>query len=193
MIKQVTVTFEFDGEKETISNLKCFIDGVEKKKTTTRTKAKKEEKEKVLEDEAVITLEANKICFNNKAVANMELEYQDRVLIKYEKIKGSKKPVPIIGKDLAFDEEGSGNKVTKSNTISYRGDANNVLSQYGKKFTLEDYDEGKWKLIAIGEESNEINESSSYKDVVKNAEDIDLTVITDEDEDLEIDEMTFKL
>lgn len=186
MIKQVTVTFEFDGEKETVSNIKCFIDGVEKKKTTTRAKAKKEE---VLEDEAVITLEANKLSFNNKAVAVMQIAYQDRVLIKYEKIKGSKKPVPVIGTDLAFDEEGAGNKVTKSNTISYRGDANNVLSQYGNKFTLEDYEDGKWKLIPMGE----INSGSSYEDVVANAEEIDLTVITEEDENLEIDEMTFKL
>lgn len=28
--------------------------------------------------------------------------------------------IPIIGKDVAFDEEGTGNKVTKSNTITYK-------------------------------------------------------------------------
>lgn len=191
MIKQVSVTFEFDPETELVSNLKCFIDGVEKKKTTT-SKAKKE-KDVVIEDQSVITLEANKISFNNKAVLDMELKYQDRIIIKYEKIKGQKKPLPIIGKDTSFDEEGSGNKLTKTNTIAYRGNANTILAEYGSKFTIEEYSEGIWKLVSLDDTSINISKDDTYEDVIAKAEDIELTVFTESDEDTEINEMTFKL
>ena len=45
--------------------------------------------------------------------------------------------VPIIGSDIAFDEEGSGNKVTKSNTVTYKGNANTILAEYGTEFSLK--------------------------------------------------------
>ena len=186
MVKQVTVTFEFDPETEFTSNLKCFVDGVEKKKKTTRTS---KPKDIVLENEAIVTLEANKLVFNNKCTVDMELEWQDRVIIKYEKFNG--KLNPVVGKDISFDQEGSGNKVTKTNTVAYRGKANTVLAQYGTEFEIAVWKEGIWKLIP----KSGGDENLTYKEVVDQVEEkIDITVITDEGTpEIPIEEMSFKL
>lgn len=186
MLKQVTVTFNFDPETEMVSDLTCFVDGVEKKKKTTRTVAKKEI---VMEDESLITLEATKLQFNNRCVADMGLEYQDRLVIKYQKIAGSKKPVPLIAKDVDWDEEGSGNKLTKTNSIIYKGNANKILAEFGTQFGIEKYKEGIWKLIPKNAEAT----SSTYEDVEQEAEDLDMTILVDDDTTEEIGEIPFKL
>lgn len=193
MSKQVTVIFEFDPKTELVSNLTCFIDGIEKKKTTTRTVKKKEE---VMADFPIITLEENKLVLNNRTVHDMDLEWKDRVIIKYEVGKKGTKPFPIIGKDTSFDEEGAGNQLTKTDTVSYRGKANVILKEYGTEFTIEPYitkvyPEGVWRLMSTSGES----ESITYEEIEEEASEIDITVLTDEghEEDIEIEKMTFKL
>lgn len=190
MNKQFTVTFELDAKTETVTNLTVFVDGVEKKKTTTRTtKAKDVE----LEDTAIITLEENKLVFNNRAISDMKLEWKDRVVIKYDKLEDGvgKKLIPLIGTDFSFDQEGSGNQVTKTNTVSYRGKSNTILTEYGNEFTIEAHGDGIWKLVS----TSGGNENLTYKETVEKAEEIDITLLTDEGygEDTAIDEMTFKL
>lgn len=186
MNKKITVTFEFDVETETTSNLTCFVDGIEKKKTTAR---KAKPKEIVLEDEALVTLEKNKIVFNNRCAAEMGLEWENRVIVKYEKFKGENLPMPIVGKDTSFDQEGSGNKVTKTNSIAYRGKANAILEKHGIEFKIIPYKEGIWRLISTSEVPTDL----SYKDVAE-AEKIDIKIITDEGPDeIAIEEMTYKL
>ena len=49
--------------------------------------------------------------------------------------------VPVIGKDDVFNCK-SGNKLTKSKTISCRGKANTELSKYGSEFKLISLDNG---------------------------------------------------
>jgi hypothetical protein len=186
-MKQITVTFNFDPETETVSGIKTFIDGVEKKKTTTRTS---KPKEIVLEDEAIITLESNKLVLNNKAAADMEVSYQDRILIKYEKIKGQKFPIPVIGTDISFGAEGSGNKLTKTNTISYRGNANTILAEYGNEFRLEEFKPGIWKLVT-NQETNMDKYKAILDSIDENEEEV--TIITQDEDNYEIEEMTFKL
>ena len=187
MNKQVTVTFEFDVETQTVSKLACFVDGIESKKKTT-TKASKV-KEIVLEDSPVITLEATKLLLNNRAMSDMALKPEDRVIIKYEKFIGSKRLVPIIGSDLSFDQEGAGNKITKSNSVVYRGKANTVLAEYGSEFTIEPYKEGIWKLISL------TKSEETYEEVVEKADNIDATIIVDDEneQDIEVTEIKFEL
>lgn len=190
MLQQFTVNFTFNPEDGSVSGLTTFVDGVEQKKKTTRSSTKVKE-EVVLEDEAVITLEPAKLAFNNKAVADMNLQYQDRVVIKYKPISGSKKPTPLIGKDIDWKEEGTGNKLTKTNTLSYRGKANTILADFGSKFGLEEYEEGIWKLIPLDPPA--AKPTATREDVEKEADDIDLTVFTDEDTTEEIGEISFTL
>lgn len=185
---QVTVTFNFDPTEETpVSDLTCFIDGIEKKKKTTRST---KTKEIVLEDEALVTLEPTKIQLNNKAVADMNIVYGERVIIKYEKIEKTKKYFPVIGSDTSMGEEGSGNKITKTNSVAYKGKANTILAEYGTEFSVEPYKEGVWKLVS---KNPPIKKVISYQEIENQAEDLDFTMITDSDEEIEIGEMPFKL
>jgi hypothetical protein len=188
-MKQVIVTFNFDPETELVSDLKCSIDGVEKKKTTTKSKKTSVTKEQVMEEEALITLEKNKLVFNNKALADMNFNPEDRVLIIYEQIKGTNKRFPIIGSDLAFDQESSGNKLTKAGSIAYRGNANTILSEWGSVFGIEPFKDGIWKLVS----KDVVQEEQSYEDILEEVEKQDFSMFTDEEEEFEIEELPFKL
>ena len=187
-MKQFTVTFDFDQETETVSNIKTFVDGVEKKKKTTKqTKSK----EVILEESSVIKLTDTKLEFNNKTVAEMGISHETRIVIKYEQF-GPKNMIPIIGTDESFDEEGAGNKLTKTNTVAFKGKQNTVLKEYGSEFTIEAYKEGIWKLVSLG---GAITSSpvESYEKAIEKAEEIPTDLFTEEDEDTEIEEMEFTL
>lgn len=187
---QVTVTFNFDPTEETpVSDLTCFIDGIEKKKKTTRST---KTKEIVLEDEALVTLEPTKIQLNNKAVAEIGIVYGERIIIKYEFEKlpgGKKKYFPVIGSDTGMGEEGSGNKITKTNSVAYKGKANTILAEYGTEFGLEPFKEGVWKLVS----KNAPVKPMTYEEVETQAEDLDVTIFVDDDDQTEINLMPFKL
>lgn len=182
MIKQISVTFEFDPETQFVSNLNCFVDGIEKKKPAATRKKKNTE----LEPEALVIREANRLVFNNKCYLDMALSTEDRIIIKYEKVNN--KRIPIIGTDSSFNEEGSGNKVTKAQTTSYRGKVNTVLAEYGETFRIKPYSEGLWELV-----SNENPDEKTYDTIVEKAEKLDVEITTTDDEKIEIDELTFTL
>lgn len=187
MIKQITVTFNFDSETDQVSDICTFINGAEvKKKTTRSTKTK----EIIMEDEAIIKLEETKLVFNNKAVSDMKIEHENRIVIEYVKTTG-KELIPIIGTDLAFEKEGSGNKLTKTNTVAYKGKQNTILAEYGTEFTIEPYKGELWKLVSKNEGVKKA--PTSYKDVVKQADEINTDLYTDGDDTTEIGEMTFTL
>lgn len=183
-MKQVIVTFNFDPETELVSDVKCSVDGIEKKKRTTK---KVKEIIEEISLTPIITLESNKLIFNSKAILDMDLKPEERIVIKWKDING--KMVPIIGKDIAFEEEGTGNKVTKSNTITYKGKANDILAEVGKEFTLLSYSEGIWRLIPTGEEKDEI----SLEKVLEESEKTEPDLIVSGDDITEIDELQFTL
>lgn len=187
MIIRVTTEFDFDTESKETSGFTTFHDGVEVKRETT-TKAKAVKAAVVLEDEAIIKLEPTKISFNNKAVAEMGIEYGDRIVIKYEKLKGVKTPFPVMEKDLE-----AGNKITKTNTIAYRGKANTVLAEYGTEFGLEKYKEGTWKLISKNEGIKIVPPVKDIKTVQEDAEKVDARIFVDDNDTTEIGEMSFTL
>lgn len=189
MIKNVIVTFEFDTETESVANVQCSVDGIEKKKRTTKKKSDVVEE---MASQPIITLEATKLSFNNRAVADMAIEYEDRIVIKWE--KGNKVLIPIIGKDISFDEEGSGNKVTKANSIGYKGKQNAVLAELGEQFTIEPYvtkayPEGVWKLIS----TTNPDAVKSFEEVVKVAKKIEPILIVEDQEETPIDQLKFTL
>lgn len=80
-----------------------------------------------------LTLETSKYILTQAAVDLLGVQPDDRIDIKYE--KQGKRMVPIIGSNEAFGTK-SGNKLTKSLTVSCRGKANEELSQYGTTFTI---------------------------------------------------------
>ena len=186
MIKNVIVTFQFDPETETVSDVQCSVDGVEKKKRTTRKKSDVEEE---IAAEPLITREETKLVFNNKVVLDMDIHPGDRVVIKWEKVKGTKQVFPIIGKGIAFDEEDSGNKITKTFTMGYKGSQNTVLAEVGSQFTIEPYKEGIWKLIS----TTSANTCRTIEETIKVVEKVNADIITETDEDTKIDKLQFIL
>lgn len=146
---KLDVLFHYDVNEQTgeityIGKEEISVDTVSKKtvsKATSKTPTAKVESN----PDPIITLEPNKLVLTQGAVDLLQVCEDCRVDIKYK--KKDKKAVPIIGTDAAFGTK-SGNKLTKSNTVSYRGAANEKLSAYGTNFKLEPTeDKGIYYLI----------------------------------------------
>lgn len=112
---------------------------------TAKKQLPKVNKVVVENEEPLITLDSNKLVLTTGAVQMMNICADCRVDIKYK--KRDRMSVPVIGTDEAFGTKG-GNKLTKTNTISFRGVANEKLSEYGTTFKIEpSEDEGIFYLI----------------------------------------------
>ena len=178
-MKQVIVTFNYDPETNTVTDVKCSVDGTVAKKKTTKPKSKVS----VDSDKIEVIREDNKLVFSPKAAELLELSPDDRVIIEYAKDE-RKKPFPVIGSDFSFDKEGQGNKLTKSLTVAYRGNANTILSEFGTTFSLQEYKDGLFRLIdssVVVENEADIN----LDEVIKNTE---AELITEDEEIVEVDE-----
>jgi hypothetical protein len=184
MLRAVTITFDIETETGTVTNVKTQVEGEVKRRTTTTSK---KEVVKELENTVSIVREEGKLVFNNRAMADLKIEAGDRIVIKYE--KGDKSLFPVIGTDFAFNEEGSGNKMTKSQTISYKGNQNTVLAEFGDEFTVEEYQDNIWKLVSLGEPKV----AETIEEAIEISEKVDPQLLTDDEEVYEIDELTFKL
>ena len=109
--------------------------------TSTKRQAAKVEENA----DPLITLDSNKLILTTGAVATLNICPDCRVDIKYK--KKDKVAVPVIGTDSAFGTKG-GNKLTKTNTVSFRGSANEKLAEFGTTFKLEpSEDEGIFYMI----------------------------------------------
>lgn len=153
-------------------------------KSATKTSTKASTAKVEANPDPIITLDSNKLVLTQGAVDLLQVCADCRVDIKYK--KKDKKAVPIIGTDAAFGTK-SGNKLTKSNTVSYRGAANEKLSAYGTTFKLEPTeDEGIYYLVGdkVQEENSvpdEIIDIESELDI----ESLDNINIDEDDKDLE--------
>lgn len=142
--------------------------------TSTKRQAKPVKVEANIEP--LITLDSNKLVLTTGAVDMMKICPDCRIDIKYK--KKDKVSVPVIGTDAAFGTKG-GNKLTKTNTVSFRGSANEKLAEYGSVFKLEpSEDEGIFYLI--GDKMN--------KPVEDEAIDIEGELDLDSLEELDIDD-----
>ena len=179
MIRAVTITFDVDSETGDVTNVKTQVEGQVKRKTTTKSK---KDVVKELEDTPIITREETKLVLNNRAVADMGIEYGDRVFIIYE--KGEKTLFPVIGRS-----EDKGNKITKSNTVAFKGNQNVALAEFGTEFTIEEYEDETWKLVPVG--GSKV--VKTVEEAVKLSEEVKPELLVEDDEEYEIDEFEFKL
>ena len=138
--------------------------------------------------EPLITLDSNKLILTTGAVDLMQICSDCRIDIKYK--KKNKVSVPVIGTDEAFGTKG-GNKLTKTNTISFRGASNEKLSEFGTTFKLEP-SEDKGIFYMIGDKiSNPIPEDSID---IENELDIDsLDDINIDDDGIDLEKFDFTL
>lgn len=153
-------------------------------KSATKTSTKASAAKVDANPDPIITLDSNKLILTQGAVDLLQVCADCRVDIKYK--KKDKKAVPIIGTDAAFGTK-AGNKLTKSNTVSYRGAANEKLSAYGTVFKLEPTeDKGIYYLVG-----DKVQEENSVPDEIIDIENeldiesLDNINIDEDDKDLE--------
>lgn len=123
---------------EIITREATLGDFKEVKKTSSGTRTKKP---KDTDPIAKITLLDNKIQFNAAAVEMTGFEPEMKIDVKFEK-KG-RNITPVLCKD-----DKTGNRLTKTYTISFRGSRHDNLVEYGNIFELTPYEgkEGYFKL-----------------------------------------------
>lgn len=153
-------------------------------KSATKTSTKASAAKVDANPDPIITLDSNKLILTQGAVDLLQVCADCRVDIKYK--KKDKKAVPIIGTDAAFGTK-SGNKLTKSNTVSYRGAANEKLSAYGTTFKLEPTeDKGIYYLVGDKvQESNPVPEEIIDIEKELDIEALDNLNIDEDDKNLE--------
>jgi hypothetical protein len=158
MTQRFKVLFTYEQDDETgevkVLNREVINDDLPKaKKTSTPKKSKADEN-----PDPELILEDNKYVLNTAAVELLGVEADDRIDIKFE--KRDKVRVPVIGCNTAFGTQG-GNRLTKSNTVSYRGKNHDLLEEYGTVFSFKETDkEGIYELIGdkpIPEEKEDDN------------------------------------
>lgn len=131
---------EQTGEVKFIGKEEITVDTTKTVKRTSTKSTKVEEN-----NEPLITLDSNKLILTTGAVQTLNVCADCRLDIKYK--KKDRTSVPVIGTDSAFGTK-SGNRLTKTNTVSFRGSANDKLSEFGTTFKLEpSEDEGIFYMI----------------------------------------------
>lgn len=148
-MSKITFQVSVDTTTGEISVVNVETGEVKEVKTKKTTSKKKKEEES---SEPQLILEDNKYCLNTAAVELLGVEPDDRLCIKYKKI--GKTAVPVIGTEEVFRTKG-GNKLTKTNTVSCRGKANEELSTYGTVFTLSENPDGSGTFILTGDKAPE--------------------------------------
>lgn len=189
---KLDVLFHYDVNEQTgeityIGKEEISVDTVATKKATT-SKAPTVKVEN--NPDPIITLESNKLVLTQGAVDLLQICADCRVDIKYK--KKDKKAIPIIGTDAAFGTK-SGNKLTKSNTVSYRGAANEKLSAYGTTFKLEP-SEDKGIYYLIGDAVQE--EQPLPKEIVDIESELDIDLLDNlniDEDDKNLETFDFKL
>lgn len=135
------VTFEFDETTKSISNLKCEEIKSSKPKVNSN-------------GQPIIEVGENKLIISPEAAALIGATAGDRISIAYSQ-KSNEITIPLIGKSEMFADKDAGNKLTKSNTVSFKGKQRTMLLQYGSIFKLEQSTRDQvFDLIAVTEDSS---------------------------------------
>lgn len=177
---KLDILFHYDvneqtGEIKFIGKEEITVDTFVKKQVSKVNKIEEN-------SEPLITLDSNKLILTTGAVDLMQICSDCRVDIKYK--KKNKVSVPVIGTDEAFGTKG-GNKLTKTNTISFRGASNEKLSEFGTTFKLEP-SEDKGIFYMIGDKiSDPIPEDSIDIESELDIDALDDINIDDDSVDLE--------
>ena len=97
-------------------------------------------------ENCTVELTSNRLILSKDCVTLLNLSPGERVTVAYYSLS-NQETIPLIGKSSAITDEFDGNKLTKSNTVSFRGQQNEVLKLYGNFFCLEDFKTNIYKLV----------------------------------------------
>jgi hypothetical protein len=152
-ITKITITTEWVDEEtgEVFKDTREMKDDSIKKPRATTSKASSKSDDR---KELILTLEDNKYILSAGAVAALGVEAGDKIDIKFQKVDN--KMIPVIGTNDTFGTK-AGNKLTKSNTVSYRGKSNDELKIYGDIFTLVEHPTAVGLFILKGENTPDVD------------------------------------
>jgi hypothetical protein len=141
------ISFDLDEVTKKISNLKVVSVSKE-----------------ILESPTLEVLD-NKLKLSKAAIELLKVQANDKIAVNYWTV-GNEETFPVIGKAEVFTDEEGGNRITRSNTISYRGQQRTILLEYGSLFTLETFKDGMFKLVKVEQEASDlINENNDLQDL----------------------------
>ena len=109
----------------------------------------------------------------------------DKIDIKYQIIGNVN--YPIIGASTAW-KSASGNKLTKSNTVSYRGKANEMLLTFGDEFHFTPWTGHDGLFILIG--NKEVIVDPNIEPKTDNSTEVDKPIDEPTEEPVEEDDMS---
>lgn len=160
------ISFDFDEVTQKASNLKV----------TSLSKVNLDE------SEPLVQLMDNKLKLTPKAIEMISAQVGDRIQVNYW-TENNHNTFPLIGRSEFFTDKEEGSKLTKSNTVSFRGNKNTVLKVYGELFKLEEFKDNMFRLVKV-ETENEATESEQKELEDLNSSEIDeeiKNILEDED------------
>lgn len=131
-----TISFDFDETTKKVTNLKVI--SIDKTLPASNN---------------YLEVQDNKLKLGKEAVTLLEANSGDRIQINYWTVN-NQETFPVIGKSGIFTDPTGGNALSKSNTISFRGNQRTVLLEYGNLFKLEPFKAGMFKLVPIINDDN---------------------------------------
>jgi hypothetical protein len=124
----IQISFNYNEDTKTVDNV------------IVRNISHKDEKH------ATVEVKENKLVISPKAVTLLGCIAGDRISVQYYQ-ESKEVTFPVIGRSSVFADEDNGNKLTKSNTVSFKGFQHELLLRYGNIFTLEQFNDEVYKLV----------------------------------------------
>jgi len=165
-----SISFDFDETTKKVSNVKV----VERKSID------------MLQEGAVVEVLDAKLLLSKDAVDLIGAKSDDRITVSYW-TENNEETFPVIGLSSAFAEgSDSGNKLTKSNTVSFRGLQHKTLVKYGTGFRVLPFKEKLFKLEPINENAvtDDVKVASAQASLDHFASSIDIKLGVEESDDL---------
>lgn len=131
------ISFDFDETTKKVSNMKVVTISKE------------------VEELPTIEVLDNKLKLSDSALKKMGAAADDRLSIEYWTVD-NQVTFPIIGKSEVFTDSENGNRLTKSKTLSFKGQQRTILLEYGNFFRLKEFKENMYKLVPINLEEDDL-------------------------------------
>lgn len=166
------ISFDFDETTKKISNIKVVSETP---------------KEIDLSNPTILVLD-NKLKLSDSAVAMLNAAANDRIAVNYWMVN-NEETIPVIGKAEVFTDKDGGNRLTQTNTVSFRGRQRETLLIYGNQFTLEEFKDGMFKLISVKSTNDETESLNETQEELENVQ----TILEEEifDETFDFDDLPF--
>lgn len=166
------ISFDFDETTKRVSNIKVVSETP---------------KEIDLSNPTLSVLD-NKLKLSGSAISLLNAKANDRLAINYWMVN-NEETFPVIGKAEVFTDRDGGNRLTQTNTVSFRGRQRDTLLLYGDQFTLEEFKDGMFKLVPIKSTNDEIEnivEAEENLEIVQDVLDEEMI-----DETFDFDDLPF--